>query len=572
MTTQSTRDLARRTQAELPTVLVALFAGIGGIAGSYAVTGYTPSFIASPIASFLTRVMPDAVLRFAIVTLTAIGQRFGIEHLGQQLNLLLAVSLGGLLFAALVLIAIRIGRELDSSLVSVGLAGVLTWLAAVILTGAPLAAVGAGGASAVVVASAALVSVLKGESESANTSPPGRRQVLGSIASAIGIGVLGYTLGTRKSKPSPPTDLKDLEALNEETPSIDTEDEGTNSGDAATNGGNENTNSENEKTSDGNEKTDREDVSVQELLAIAEERSLDIEGITGLVSGEDFYEVDINNINPTVDVNEWSLTVTGNVEREVTYSYDDIISMDRELQFNTLRCVSDPLNGQSMDNDLWAGIPIMDVIDEANPQGEFVMLRAVDDYYEEFSIEALRDGFLAYGKNDNVLPRKHGYPVRALIPGHWGEINVKWLDEIEILNGPEKGFWEKRGWHGTGPVNTVAKLHAVNHLDSGEIQVGGHAYAGTRGIKRVEVSFDDGSTWDTATLSEQLPGGTSESEPTRNAKDAWRQWEYTYDPPSDEHTVIVRAVDGTGTLQPRSKSDSPYPNGATGWVSKTVAP
>jgi len=161
--------------------------------------------------------------------------------------------------------------------------------------------------------------------------------------------------------------------------------------------------------------------------------------------------------------------------------------------------------------------------------------------------------------NGDQLPRGHGFPARALIPGHWGEINVKWITEIEILEEEVEGYWEERGWHGTGPVNTVAKLHAVNHLDDGRIEVAGHAYAGNRGIERVEVSTDGGDTWSEATLSEELPGD-----------DVWRQWAYRYER-EDAHEVVVRAVDGTGTLQAEERSDA-FPSGPTGWVSEEVEP
>jgi DMSO/TMAO reductase YedYZ molybdopterin-dependent catalytic subunit len=174
--------------------------------------------------------------------------------------------------------------------------------------------------------------------------------------------------------------------------------------------------------------------------------------------------------------------------------------------------------------------------------------------------------------NGRPLPRGHGHPVRALIPGHWGEINVKWLTEIEVLEEEADGYWERRGWHGTGPVNTVAKLHSVSKTDGG-VRVGGHAYAGTRGIDRVEVSTDGGDTWNEARLSEPLPGAvdaaTGESL-RETAEDAWRMWEYTYDA-AGAHEVVVRAVDGTGTLQ-TEEEQSAFPRGATGWVSQRVDP
>ncbi|MFB6303968.1 MAG: molybdopterin-dependent oxidoreductase, partial [Haloferacaceae archaeon] len=221
----------------------------------------------------------------------------------------------------------------------------------------------------------------------------------------------------------------------------------------------------------------------------------------------------------------------------------------------------EPLNGHKMDNALWTVVDVKPLLEEAGAPDECcVMARATDGYYEEFPREALESARLAYRMNGRPLPRGHGAPVRLLVPGHWGEINLKWVTELEILEEPAKGYWEKRGWHGTGPVNTVAKLHAENRLDDGRIEVGGHAYAGTRGIERVEVSTDGGETWTDATLSARLPG-----------EDVWRQWRHAYDPPDGAHEVVVRAVDGTGTVQPRERSEA-FPSGATGWVSRTVEP
>ena len=136
--------------------LVAAFAGVAGVAGSYALAGFNPAFIAAPITAFLTRVMPDFLLRFAIVTLTGFGEQFGIEHLGQGANLLLALVLGAGLLASVVLAALATGERLDSAAAAVSLAGLGTWLAAVVLTGAPVPSLGAGVGSAAVVGVAAL--------------------------------------------------------------------------------------------------------------------------------------------------------------------------------------------------------------------------------------------------------------------------------------------------------------------------------------------------------------------------------------------------------------------------------
>jgi hypothetical protein len=227
----------------------------------------------------------------------------------------------------------------------------------------------------------------------------------------------------------------------------------------------------------------------------------------------------------------------------------------------TLRCVGEDLNGRKMDNAVWTGTPIKPLLDEVDPEGECgcVMLRAEDGYYVQFPVDALEDAFLAWGMNGSPLPRQHGHPVRVLVPGHWGETNVKWLEEIELLDEEMDGYWEERGWEGTGPVKTVAKLWDDTTLSDGRIEVAGHAYAGTRGIDRVEVSIDGGETWTDAELSDPLP-----------ADDAWRQWRYVFDP-HGTHEVVVRAIDGNGDVQIAEESD-PSPSGATGWVQQTVSP
>ena len=300
---------------------------------------------------------------------------------------------------------------------------------------------------------------------------------------------------------------------------------------------------------------------VERRIEAARATDLGVAGLESPVTDVgDFFEVDINVIDPDVNAADWTLRVTGAVDRELALGYGELTAMPPEHRFNTLRCVGEPLNGRLMDTALWTGVPVAALLDRAGPSSDCgcVMLRAVDGYYEEFPLPALERGLLAYGMNGRLLPRDHGFPLRALVPGHWGEVNVKWLTEIEVLEREATGYWEVRGWHGTGPVTTVAKLHAENRLDDGRRQVGGHAYAGLRGIDRVEVSVDGGETWEAARLSDPLPD-----------PDTWRQWAYAWTPTEATHEVVVRAVDGTGATQPR-EAQPPFPRGASGWVSRTV--
>ncbi len=501
-------SLSLRSAAVRTHLLVAAFAGVTGVLGSYATAGSTRDFVASPLADALTRGAPGAVVTAGLLTLGDAGKLLvALVALALAVGLVAGASLLGLVVAR------RAGRP---GLAAPG-AGALTWVVTASVTGVPVASVGAAAGAGLAVA---LVRHGRAVGGDESTSPV-RRRVLGGVA-ALGIGALAA--GLRRLSP--------LLA-----------------GDDASGG-----------RADGPVADQATDPAVRAHLEAAAERSLDVRGLEPLVSTE-FYRVDINTVAPSVAVADWSLTLTGAVERETTLTYEDVTSMPVEHRFVTLRCVGESLNGRKMDTALWTGVPVAPLVDRAGPVGDCdcVMLRAADGYYEEFPLEALRAGLLAFGMNGQRLPRAHGYPLRALIPGHWGEINVKWLTEIEFLEREAKGYWEKRGWHGTGPVNTVAKLHAVNRRDGGRIQVGGHAYAGTRGVDRVEVAVDGGE-WRRATLSDPLPGA-----------DVWRQWACEYDSPGKAHEVVVRAVERDGTVQPREESGA-FPSGPNGWVRKTIRP
>mgnify|MGYP000669332436 CR=1 FL=1 len=475
---------------------VAALAAVTAIGASLAVTGVSRSFVVLSVDRHLVNLAPGAVV-------AAVIDRFG--KAGHLLHQIPAVLLTLAAFTAISLVGLAVTYRTDNRFLGGVVAGLGAWTATTFLAGSPTQALAPG-------AGLFLVGWLA-------PRPPSpiervdveRRSVLRAAGAAVTALGLGGVLEAVGRSPPAPSSLP---------------------------GG---------------------DTTPNAMLSTARERSLAIEGIEPLVSDQ-FYEVDINPAaNPVVSADDWSLTVSGAVETELSIDYDELTAMDRDHRFVTLRCVSDEVNGHLMDNAVWTGVPVASILERATPQPgcDCVMLHAADGYYEEFPLTALDPGLLAYGMNGSALPRNHGYPVRALVPGHWGEVNVKWLTEIEVLDRAAEGYWEQRGWHGTGPVNTVAKIHTDYQTNDGRIVVGGHAYAGTRGIDRVEVSTDGGQTWTTATLSEPLPGD-----------DVWRQWQHRYDPPGS-HEVVARAVDGTGTVQPRDEAD-PFPSGATGWATRRV--
>ena len=523
--------LAERYPPGAGAVAIAVAAGVAALAGSFAAVGFAPGFVVAPVESTLSRVMPGVVVTFAI---TVLGD------LGQQLNLATAGAIVVAFYAQAVLVGVALGRRLDERLVPPVVGPALVWAVTAVLTGRPVASLGAAvGAGLVLLVTDVSAS---GGRIAERPDADGRRRVLTALGAALGASALGYAIGRDDSAATGGTGGTD----GGDRPRWDPEIYGN---------------------------VDVPTFEADDQITAAADREFDIDGLEPLVS-ERFYNVSYSSVSPTPDAAEWSLSVTGEVGEELSYDYDDLRTREFQHRFVTLRCVGESLNGKKLDTAVWSGVPVAPLIEEAKPDSgcDCVMVRAADDYYEEFPLAALETGFLALGMNGEPLPRSHGAPVRLLVPGHWGEINVKWITEIEFLEREADGYWEKKGWHGTGPVETVAKLHATTRTDDGRIAVGGHAYAGTRDIERVEVSTDGGDTWADAELTERLPGASGAVEdPPEHAEDAWRQWRYAYDPPEGRHDVVVRATDGTGTVQPSEERDA-YPSGATGWVSQTVDP
>jgi len=496
--------------------LLAAAAGTAAVAGSYLVTGWSPSFVVRPVDQAIVNLTPGAIVTFVIET---IGDAGHLIHIAMAF----AAVIG--LFGAVAFAGLRLSARLDHPLAGAAVTGAASWLLAAGLTGGPAQALGVALPAATVVAVAGSPPAdgpTLGDAPSVDGRPTAavdavRRRTLG-----IAAGTLGFVFAAVIARRSPATEDDD--------PLADA------------------------PRSEG----------VSDRLQAVESASLGVEsaGLLGMVSpiGE-FYNVDIAEFDPEVTATEWSLTFTGEVETERTVAFDDLLDRPVEHRAVTLRCVGEELNGRKLDNAVWTGTPIRPLLESVDPEGDCdcAMLRGEDGYYVQFPVDVLAEGFLAWGMNGKELPTGHGHPVRVLIPGHWGETNVKWLSEIELLNVEDDGYWEERGWEGTGEVKTVAKLwdEGVTELDDGRIELAGHAYAGTRGISRVEVSTDGGDSWTDAVLSDPLPDA-----------DVWRQWRHVFDP-DGAHEVVVRAVDGEGRLQTREPSD-PSPTGSSGWVRRTV--
>jgi hypothetical protein len=139
--------------------------------------------------------------------------------------------------------------------------------------------------------------------------------------------------------------------------------------------------------------------------------------------------------------------------------------------------------------------------------------------------------------------------------------NVKWLLRIEPVDAGFKGFWQRRGWQDTALIKTMSRIDIpVNEgvVPVDVLQIAGVAFAGKRGIMRVEVSVDDGETWRDADFEPSL------------SDYAWVIWRLAWpNPMPSKIAVLVRSTDGTGAVQIERKKGN-QPSGATGYHRITV--
>jgi DMSO/TMAO reductase YedYZ molybdopterin-dependent catalytic subunit len=275
-----------------------------------------------------------------------------------------------------------------------------------------------------------------------------------------------------------------------------------------------------------------------------------------------FYITTKNFVDPTVDAGTWKLTFKGMVDNPYSLTLDEIKALPSELRTHTLACISNPVGGSLIGNGRWKGVSLAELLRRARPKSGVVdvIVRGADGYTDSFTLAAglNNNGLLAYEMNGAPLNQKHGYPLRLLIPAIFGMKNCKWITEIELVDNDHKGYWQRQGWSDPAPYQTMSRIDYPNRasIEAGPVFIGGIAFAGERGIKRVEVSTD-GQTWSDAQVRPPL------------GKHTWVLWTLAWNPKPGQYTLRVRATDGTGAVQ-TSQERGTFPDGATGYHSRRI--
>jgi sulfite oxidase len=291
-----------------------------------------------------------------------------------------------------------------------------------------------------------------------------------------------------------------------------------------------------------------------------------------------------------LDAEGWRLSVGGEVENPFSVSLSDLAKLEPRTVTNTLECAGNGRGFQqpkvpgvqwqrgAVGTARFAGPLLRDLLRRAGvtATGKHVMFRGLDEvpgnvppFIRSIPIEKAMDPdtLIATHMNGASLPRHHGFPARALVPGWIGAASCKWLTEIKVLDQEFEGNFMKPGYRlpnhlispggdvnpeDTHPITSLGVKSVIaqpgdgSSVKSRSLNIHGAAWAGETAITRVEISVDGGTTWHAARLGAQ------------QSRYAWRLWDYAWNAPkAGEYTIMSRATDDQGRTQPQTAAWNP---------------
>jgi len=289
---------------------------------------------------------------------------------------------------------------------------------------------------------------------------------------------------------------------------------------------------------------------------------------------------------PSLDCATYQLRIEGAVSHPFTLSYEELRSMRSETRVATLECAGNSrvflvpqVQGAqwelgAVSNAEWTGVPlralleraglaedaceiVLEGADRGTPKEEPIPPKPISYVWSLPRAKAMQDEVLiAYRMNGRDLPRDHGYPVRAIVPGHYGMASVKWLTSIRAVREPLHGYWQTSDyayWDSMDGIpvrrplgemklkSEIARPCVYETLPPDRIYtVCGAAWAGETDVTEIAVSTDGGLTWAEAEF----------LDPVR--RHAWRRWKFDWFTPKEpgQYTLLARAKDAAGMPQP----------------------
>lgn len=295
----------------------------------------------------------------------------------------------------------------------------------------------------------------------------------------------------------------------------------------------------------------------------------------GIVPTDRFY-VRCNFPVPTLDASSWRLEMAGSFERPRTWTLDELAGLPGVQRAVTLECAGNgrtlmtptpggtPWGVGAVSTARFGGVRLADVLAESRPRKDVVELvftgadhgtvepeGAIPYQFNLDLAAATTDGaILAWTMGGEPLTPEHGFPVRLVVPGHYGMRSVKWLTSITAVEQPFAGHFPRkyryRGERGVPDETPIGHMRVRSlftwppdgaRLGPEPMTLRGIAWSGDGQIRGLEVGID--GHWLPAQVGSPLDG---------TGPVTWTlQWSPT-DP--GRHLLEVRVTDGAGHRQP----------------------
>jgi sulfane dehydrogenase subunit SoxC len=274
---------------------------------------------------------------------------------------------------------------------------------------------------------------------------------------------------------------------------------------------------------------------------------------------------------PHIDPARHELLIHGLVDRPLVFSVEELKRFPPVTRIYFVECSGNgraawrapkpEMTAQQVDgltsNSEWTGVPVATLFREvgARPDAKWFLAEGGDACKLARSVpieKAWDDALVVWAQNGEPLRPEQGYPLRLLLPGWEGNINVKWLRRLELGERPWMTRWETARYTDPLPNETARQFSLVMDAKSiitapsrparlpgpGWYPVTGIAWSGRGRITRVEVSADAGATWHPADL----------QAPVLSKAHARFTWMWRWD--GNEAVLLSRATDETGYVQP----------------------
>jgi DMSO/TMAO reductase YedYZ molybdopterin-dependent catalytic subunit len=258
---------------------------------------------------------------------------------------------------------------------------------------------------------------------------------------------------------------------------------------------------------------------------------------------KDLFMLYNHGLHSPIKADDYKLTIKGLVNRETTYSVEQLKGKEQRDSILAMSCLANPPGGGFIANVKWSGVPLKALLDEAGvkPGANAIHVTGYDnwDWYITLDRAKNHDTLLAMKLNDGELKNETGYPVRLVPVGGFGVEFVNWVKTIEVVKAeiPTISFQ-----HGISPNSGFLKPDTGARVKAGSsVVIEGWAYGGgmpTMRIAKLHLSGDYGKTWRVF----PVPLG----DPYR-----WQYWKFEWQPPGPgTYLLKVKTEDEKGKVQP----------------------